>query len=208
MPDRTLWEQGRHPGRLVVRALVLGLALVTAVDVLLTGSLGTLFDVFFVLACVTAALWVHPRDFFVVGVLPPLMLAGFVVVLTFVDRAAVARAEDPIAQALVSGLAHHAVPLVIAYGLTLALLALRQVALRHHGTLRVRARPSRVLTPEQLATQPATQQSTQPATQPSAEAASEEEPEEEPARVPAQQVRREPAPPPGDLSAAPAEAQR
>ena len=138
-PRRTLWEEGQHPGRLVVRAAVVALLAVTLVSLLIGNRIGLGFDIAFVLICVGAALWVHPRDFFTIGVLPPLLLGFTVVVLAVVDRAAVARAEDPFVQALVSGLAHHSLALVIGYALTLLVLALRQVALRHHGTLRLRS---------------------------------------------------------------------
>ncbi len=139
-PRRTLWEEGRHPGRLVARSAFVVVLLAVLVDLSLSNDLGTFFDVVFVLVCVTAALWVHPRDFFTVGVLPPLLLASAVVVLAVVDRGAVASADDGVAQAFVSGLAHHAVALSVGYALTLVLLALRQVALRHQGTLRPRRR--------------------------------------------------------------------
>ena len=122
----------------MIRAAVVATIVVTAVN-LLFGRIGIVFDVAFVLICLGAALWVRPRDFFSIGVLPPLLLAFTVVVLAIVDRAAVAKAGDTFVQAVVSGLAHHALALVIGYALTLAVLALRQVALRHHGTLRVRS---------------------------------------------------------------------
>lgn len=137
-PRRTLWEQGQHPGRLVIRAAVVALLAVTIGSLLLQNRIGIAFDVVFVLICVGAALWVHPHDFFAVGVLPPLLLSFAVVVLALVDRAAVARADDPLVQAVVSGLAHHSMALVIGYASTLLVLALRQVALRHRGTLRLR----------------------------------------------------------------------
>jgi hypothetical protein len=69
-------------------------------------------------------------------VLPPLALTGAVLVLAIADRAAVARADDSLAQAVVSGLAHHAQALAIGYGLALLVLALRQVALRNQGRIR------------------------------------------------------------------------
>ena len=141
-PRRTLWEEGQHPGRLVIRAAVAALLVVTLFS-LLFGRIGVVFDVAFVLVCLGAALWVHPRDFFSIGVLPPLLLGFTVLVLAVVDRAAIARAHDAFFQAVVSGLAHHAIALVIGYSLTLLVLALRQVALRHHGTLRIRDRASR-----------------------------------------------------------------
>lgn len=141
-PDRpvaladTLWTKGHHPGRLVLRATSLLLLLAVGLNHLVTGRLGLFFDLVLVASCVLVALWVRPRDFFMVGVYPPIALGVVVVALAFADPAAVARASDPAGQAVVSGLAHHAVALVLGYGLTLGILALRQVALRHHGRLR------------------------------------------------------------------------
>ena len=137
-PRKTLWEEGNHPGALVIRAAVIAMLTVTLVSLLFGNRIGTFFDIAFVLVCVAAALWVRPRDFFSIGVLPPLLLAFEVLVLAVVDRGAVARADDPLVQAVVSGLAHHAVALAIGYSLTLVILGLRQVALRHQGTLRLR----------------------------------------------------------------------
>jgi len=114
---------------------------VVLISVLLGNQLGLFFDIVFVLVCVGAALAVRPSDFFTVGVLPPLALAGTIVVLAVVDRAAASKADDSFVQAVVSGLAHHAFALMIGYALALAVLALRQVALRHHGALRFRSVP-------------------------------------------------------------------
>jgi hypothetical protein len=140
---RTLWEEGRHPGALVVPAAAAVLVAATLVSLWVGDRIGVVFDVVFVLTCIGAALAVRPRDFFTVGVLPPLLLAGTVLALALTDRGAVARADDALAQALVSGLAHHALALVLGYGLALAVLALRQVALRNHGQLRRRTAPPR-----------------------------------------------------------------
>jgi hypothetical protein len=133
---RTLWEEGHHPGPVVVAAV----AAVVLMAVLLTeafgASLGLFFDVVFVLCCLVAALMVRPRDFFVVGVMPPLALTATILLLALVDPGAVARADDSVVQATVSGLALHAQALAIAYALTLMILALRQVALRNDGRLR------------------------------------------------------------------------
>jgi hypothetical protein len=120
----------------VVAAAALALVAVVLISLVL-GRLGLFFDLGFVVVCVAAALAVRPQDFFTVGVLPPLLLASTVTVLAVVDRAAVARADDAVAQAVVSGLAHHAIALVIGYALTLGVLALRQVALRHDGRIRL-----------------------------------------------------------------------
>jgi len=123
----------------VVRAATIALVLVALVELPFGNRLGPLFDVVFVLVCLTCALWVRPRDFFTVGVLPPLDLAIVVVGLALLDRGAIARTDDPLLQAVVSGLAHHSLALVVGYGITLVVLALRQVALRNGGTLRPHA---------------------------------------------------------------------
>jgi hypothetical protein len=112
--------------------------LVTVLDATLNGELTLVFDLTFVLVCVGAALAVRPRDFFVIGVFPPLLMAGTFAVVALVARRFVADPRDGFLQAVVSGLAHHAGYLVVGYALTLGLLALRQVALRHAGALRGR----------------------------------------------------------------------
>jgi hypothetical protein len=114
-------------------ALVL---LVVVLDLLVFSGVTVLFDVAFVLVCVAAALAVRPKDFFVIGVFPPLLMAGTVAVLALLTRSSVADPGDGFLQAVVSGLAHHAGSLVVGYALTLAILALRQVALRNAGTIR------------------------------------------------------------------------
>ena len=86
-----------------------------------------------------AALAVRPRDFFVVGVLPPLLMAATMAALAVWSRGTAADPGDGFVQALVTGLAHHAGPLIVGYGLVLAVLALRQVAVRNAGAIRARA---------------------------------------------------------------------
>jgi hypothetical protein len=148
-PRKTLWEEGRHRGRLVAHAAAAAALLVVVAHLLLTDELTLAFDVAFVLICVAAALAVRPRDFFVVGVLPPLLMAGTVLLLAVVARGAVADPRDGIIQATVSGLAHHAGALVLGYGLALVVLALRQVAMRNAGSIRAsgRGRAPRRTTP-------------------------------------------------------------
>jgi hypothetical protein len=135
---RTLWEEGRRPGRLVVVAAALAVVALVLLDLLVFDRLNLAFDLAFVLVCTAAALAVRPRDFFVVGVLPPLLMAATVTVVALLARTAVATPGDGFVQAFVSGLAHHAGALVTGYVLTLAILALRQVALRNAGTIRAR----------------------------------------------------------------------
>ncbi len=138
---RTLWEEGRRPGRLVAVAAAVAVLLVVLVDVAAFGRLTVLFDTAFVVVCVAAALSVRPREFFVIGVYPPLLMAGAFVALSLASRSAIARVGDGFLQAVVSGLAHHSTALALGYALTLVLLAVRQVATRHDGALRPGVRP-------------------------------------------------------------------
>ncbi|HYO38519.1 MAG TPA: DUF6542 domain-containing protein [Nocardioidaceae bacterium] len=140
---RTLWEEGRRPGVLVATAAGLVLMCIAALDVAVFSRLTLFFDLVFVLVCTAAALAVRPRDFFVTGVLPPLLMAATIGVLAMAARGAVADARDGFLQTLVSGLAHHAGALTVGYALTLAVLALRQVARRNSGAIRAAGRPSR-----------------------------------------------------------------
>jgi hypothetical protein len=133
---RTLWEEGRRPGRLVANAAGLVLLLVVLLDLAVNRRLTLFFDLSFVVVCVAAALAVRPRDFFLIGVFPPLLMAGTFAVLAIVARGLVADTGDGLLQAVVSGLAHHSGYLVVGYVVTLALLAVRQVAMHHSGSLR------------------------------------------------------------------------
>ena len=123
---RAVWDEGREPGRAVV-ALGVAVALtVIVVNVAMVGRVSMFFDLWFVLLCLGLALLVRPRDFFTVGVLPPLiMVVGFAILA--VDRpGAIASPRDGLVQAVVSGLAHHSVALVCGYALCLATLLARQ----------------------------------------------------------------------------------
>jgi hypothetical protein len=117
-------------------------------DLQVFDDLTLLFDIVFVLVCVASALAVRPRDFFLIGVFPPLLMAGTIIVLAMLSRDAVADPGDGLVQTLVSGLAHHAGALITGYALTLAVLALRQVALRNAGTIRASGRARAQTTPE------------------------------------------------------------
>jgi len=124
----TLWEKGHTPGRRVATLAGAALVPVAVVNLLVGEKLDLLFDVGFVLICLTAAFSVRPRDLFVVGVLPPLLMLGANVALALLARRALAEPGDGLVQTVVSGLAHHAGALVVGYGLTLVVLALRQMA--------------------------------------------------------------------------------
>lgn len=114
------------PGSRVTRLSVLAGLVVLALNLAVFSRLTVVFDIGFVLVCVGAALAVHPRDFFRVGVLPPLLLLGFITLVALVHRAWVAQPGDGLIQAVVSGLAHRASGLLTAYLLALAVLAIRQ----------------------------------------------------------------------------------
>lgn len=133
---RTLWDEGRQPGRLVLTLSTLSAVAVAWLNIALAGRLSLFFDLTFVVLCLVAALAVRPRDFFGVGVMPPLLMLGVVTMLALTARGTVADEVDGPVQAVVSGLAHHAGGLVAGYAITLAVLALRQVALRNSGRIR------------------------------------------------------------------------
>ena len=123
---RTLWDEGRRPGHEVV---ALGAALTmtaVTVDLLLDSSLSFFFDLCFVAVCVAVGLAVRPRDFFTVGVLPPLLMLLVCVLLAVADPDVLARPTDGAVQATVTGLAHHMVALATGYAACLAVLVVRQ----------------------------------------------------------------------------------
>lgn len=125
-----MWEEGRWSGTRVTRFSIFASALLALCDVVVSGGLGTGFDIGFVVLCVTIALAIRPDEFFTVGVLPPLLLLGLCSVLGVVDRGAIAPADDGLVQAVISGLAHHSGALLIGYTLALAVLAIRTRVLR------------------------------------------------------------------------------
>ena len=123
---RAVWDEGSEPGRAVV-ALGTAVALsAVVVNVALVGRVSMFFDLWFVLICLGLALLVRPRDFFTVGVLPPLIMLGAFVVLAAGRPEAIASPRDGLVQAVVSGLAHHSVALVCGYALCLVTLLARQ----------------------------------------------------------------------------------
>lgn len=130
---RTLWEEGREPGREVAALTAALLLTVTVVEVGMADHLGALFDVVFVALCLYAALAVRPPDFFTVGVMPPLVMVGTVALLAIGQPGSVARPDDGLVQATVTGLGHHALALVVGYLLCLAVLAVRRRVLTRLG---------------------------------------------------------------------------
>ncbi len=125
MTNEPFWQVGREPGRQVV---VLGVAVcLTAVclDVLLVGRLTLFFDLCFMALCLGLAALVRRRDFFLVAVLPPLLMTGVFTFLALVARDTVGARDDSPLQAVVSGVATHGIALGVGYALCLAWLAWR-----------------------------------------------------------------------------------
>ncbi len=121
----TRWQAGREPGLQVVS---LGVALTltaVALDVLLVGSLTLFFDLCFMALCLALAALVRREDFYLVALLPPVLMVvvfGFVAV---VARDAIADPRDSLLQAVVSGVATHGVALFVGYALCLGWLGWR-----------------------------------------------------------------------------------
>ena len=132
---RTLWEEGRQPGHEVVSLSAALVMSAVTLDLWLGSGLTLFFDLCFVAVCVVAALAVRPTDFFTVGVLPPLLMVTVCLLLAFSDTDVLARPEDSIVQAVVTGLAHHSVALLAGNLVCLAVLVVRQ---------RVSRRPDRL----------------------------------------------------------------
>ncbi len=117
---------GQEPGRQVV-ALAVALSLTAATaDLLTAGRVTLLFDVCFVVISAGLAIVVKPRDFYTVGVLPPLLMVGVFSLVALVDTKALGDTDDSLAQAVISGLASHSLALCLGYGLCLLLLGQRR----------------------------------------------------------------------------------
>ena len=126
-------------------SVLLGLLLV-AFDLTIARRLDLVFEIGFVLLCVGAALAVRPRDFFRVGVLPPLLLLGLVTLVALVHRSWVAVADDSLVQAIVSGLTQQAGALLTGYLLALAVLAVRGRVRRQRAHSKRSVSPAPTLT--------------------------------------------------------------
>ena len=122
------WSDGATRGS-EVAALACAVALtVAAVEVTFVGHLRLFFDLCFVLICLGAALMVRPRDFFTVGVLPPLLMFGTMLVVALNGPKVIATPHDGVVQAVVTGLAHHSMGLFAGYAVCLVTLLARQRA--------------------------------------------------------------------------------
>ena len=124
---RPLWDGVSRGSEVVALASALTLTAAT-VEIAVGGHLGLFFDVCFVAICLASALLVRPRDYFTVGVLPPLLMFGTMVLVALNGTRVIAHRHDSVVQAVITGLAHHAVALFIGYAVCLVTLVLRQRA--------------------------------------------------------------------------------
>ncbi|MCP3422857.1 DUF6542 domain-containing protein [Nocardioides pinisoli] len=118
-------QAGQEPGRQVV---LLGVALTltaVAVDVLLVGSLTLFFDLCFMALCLGLAALVRRQDFYLVALLPPVLMVAVFAFVSLVARDAIADPRDSVLQAVVSGVATHGIALFVGYALCLGWLAWR-----------------------------------------------------------------------------------
>jgi len=122
-----VWDGDTRGSEVVALTAALTLSAAT-VEIAVGGHLRQFFDLSFVAICLAAALLVRPRDFFTVGVLPPLLMLGTMVLVAVNGTKVIAQAHDNVVQAVVTGLAHHAIALFIGYAVCLVTLVLRQRA--------------------------------------------------------------------------------
>jgi hypothetical protein len=123
--QRPPWE-GETRGSEVAALTCAMVLTVAAAEVTLVGHLALFFDLCFVVICLGAALMVRPRDFFTVGVLPPLVMLATMVIVALNGPRVIAAPHDGVVQAVVTGLAHHSLALFAGYAVCLVTLLVRQ----------------------------------------------------------------------------------
>jgi hypothetical protein len=128
-PLRPIWDGETRGSEVVALTVALTLSAAT-VEITVGGHLRLFFDICFVAICLTAAMLVRPRDFFTVGVLPPLLMFGTMVLVALNGTQVIAHRHDSVVQAVITGLAHHSVALFVGYAACLVTLVLRQRAAR------------------------------------------------------------------------------
>ena len=80
------WEVGREPGRQVVSLGVAVTLTAVSIDVLLVGRLTLFFDLCFMVLCLGLAALVRRRDFYLVALLPPVLLTAVFAFVALVAR--------------------------------------------------------------------------------------------------------------------------
>jgi hypothetical protein len=109
----------------IVVVTVLGSVVIAMVDAILNGHVGLMFDICFVLVCITSALAVEPRDGFTAAVMPPIVFGATMAVLSPFVADRLSPAATSTSQGFLGGLAAHASWLVTAYVVTLLVTAAR-----------------------------------------------------------------------------------
>lgn len=122
---RTFWEVGAEPGRQVVALGVAVTLTAVSIDVLLVGRLTLFFDLCFMVLCLGLAALVRRQDFYLVALLPPVLMTAVFGFVALVARDAIADPRDSAVQAIVSGIATHGVALFVGYALCLGWLGWR-----------------------------------------------------------------------------------
>jgi hypothetical protein len=118
---------------LPARGLIVGASAATAayvvLDLILTGGrLTFFFDLCFVVTCLVAAMAVRRSDLFTAGVLPPLLYAAVIAVLSVVAPSALETAASGVIKVFLTGLADHATGLVSGYAVALAAVTARNAS--------------------------------------------------------------------------------
>ncbi len=113
------------PARGTVIVSLVGALLAAVLDIELTGAVGLVFGMCFVIVCVVAALAIDDRDFFTAAVLPPLVFAATMLVVAAGSRDAVSSDATTFSQGVLGGLAYHAGWLVGGYGAALLVVVSR-----------------------------------------------------------------------------------
>jgi hypothetical protein len=128
-PRRPAWDGESRGSEIATLSVALTLSAAT-LEITVGGHLHLFFDICFVAVCLAAALLVRPRDFFTIGVLPPLLMLGTMVLVALNGTEVIAHRHDSVVQAVITGLAHHSVALFVGYAACLATLVLRQRSAR------------------------------------------------------------------------------
>lgn len=115
------------PGRGVVLISTLTTVGSAALNLVLTDALTIFFDLCFVVITLTAAMSVPRRDLFTVGVLPPLLFAAVIAGIAVLEPTTLV-STGGVSKAFLTGLAAHAVGLVAAYSVALAVVVCRVVS--------------------------------------------------------------------------------
>jgi hypothetical protein len=122
---RAFWQVGRESGRSVIALAVAVTLTAVSIDMLLVGRLSLFFDLCFVALCLGLATLVRRGDFYLVALLPPLLMIVVFGFIAVVARDVVADPADSALQAVVSGVATHGLALFLGYALCLGWLGWR-----------------------------------------------------------------------------------